>query len=213
MVTPTEEEPLDLSLPSVKKRRMMGSSDVFSAFCNLTPTSRLSHGRRIESLSHLLPEWGRVSISPIEHDDARPLMSSPASSRVLIDQNNNNMDGSSSIRGRKLQPCALCGKTFDYRYILNRHMRVHTGEKSFVCNVCGKGLTTFFSLNAHLRIHTGEKPFVCDVCNKDFRLLQSLQRHQRIHTGEKPFSCTICDKHRMVHLKPHKCSPRQELTV
>ena len=66
----------------------------------------------------------------------------------------------STIRARLQQPdasgligtprvCRYCGRSFMAKYDLERHERVHSGERPFACSSCGKR----FSRKDHLRLH------------------------------------------------------------
>ena len=88
---------------------------------------------------------------------------------------------------RKEYLCKDCGKSFDGKSGLQRHVMSHTGERPYVCGTCGCGFVQCSDLTKHMHIHTGAKPFKCDVCGKEFSLKRNLNIHSRVHTGEKPY--------------------------
>ncbi|XP_060588224.1 zinc finger protein 561-like, partial [Ruditapes philippinarum] len=121
---------------------------------------------------------------------------------------------------KTLPVCTYCGKIFTKTGNLNRHIRIHTGERPYECRTCGKR----FSDQSYVRKHTekfcsgrkhnatlflgraitsrddGNNVFkppkspICSYCGKVFSVRSSLLRHIRLHTGEKPYQCVHCGK-------------------
>nr|XP_033815680.1 zinc finger and BTB domain-containing protein 34 isoform X2 [Geotrypetes seraphini]XP_033815681.1 zinc finger and BTB domain-containing protein 34 isoform X2 [Geotrypetes seraphini] len=75
--------------------------------------------------------------------------------------------------------CIYCGKTFNQKGSLDRHMRLHMGITPFVCKFCGKKYTRKDQLEYHIRGHTDDKPFRCEVCGKCFPFQGTLNQHLR----------------------------------
>ncbi|XP_054870497.1 zinc finger protein 239-like isoform X1 [Amphiprion ocellaris] len=101
--------------------------------------------------------------------------------------------GNAELKLKSVQ-CDVCGKCFKYKYQMERHHNIHTGEKPYACNYCGKRFYQIHFMKYHERIHTGEGSYSCKTCGKSFSFSSQLKLHMRIHTGEKPYCCSTCGK-------------------
>ncbi|KAK7868426.1 hypothetical protein R5R35_005049 [Gryllus longicercus] len=119
---------------------------------------------------------------------------------------------------KRFHECSVCHKPFTHKSHLERHMRVHTGERPHECAICHKSFSQKSALYRHTRLHTGERPHVCTVCKKTFNEKGNLESHMRVHTGERHKKCSVCQMefpdrsyllfHMQVHTgeRFHECS-------
>ncbi|KAH8031219.1 hypothetical protein HPB51_014055 [Rhipicephalus microplus] len=112
------------------------------------------HGRRSVMLStEAIPVWEEVCKAvcrlPGWHGVRRPTQLRYIGQTGMVQL--------SSIRSRMRQ-CRFCSYTALYHSLLQRHERIHTGDRPFQCPNCPKRFVQKTHLETHLRQHTGERP-------------------------------------------------------
>uniref|UniRef100_A0A1I8NR56 C2H2-type domain-containing protein n=1 Tax=Stomoxys calcitrans TaxID=35570 RepID=A0A1I8NR56_STOCA len=93
---------------------------------------------------------------------------------------------------KKSFSCKDCDKTYVSLGALKMHIRTHTLPCK--CNICGKAFSRPWLLQGHIRTHTGEKPFSCQHCHRAFADRSNLRAHLQTHSDIKKYSCTNCSK-------------------
>ena len=112
--------------------------------------------------------------------------------REILNLNNTNTYAKSPTKHR----CDICNKHFAAASSLRNHTaRLHSTEQQpYACEHCGKPFNRRDHLERHVRTHTGEKPFPCTLCDFAFSDRSALKVHLRVHSGEKPYNCDVCGK-------------------
>lgn len=90
--------------------------------------------------------------------------------------------------------CDTCDEVFGMRSLLNKHARIHVGQRPFICEHCSRSFAKKSAYLAHLPNHSIVKPFECSECDQWFVKEQLLQEHIASHRGDssKPHKCSHC---------------------
>lgn len=95
-------------------------------------------------------------------------------------------------QAKKSFSCKYCEKVYVSLGALKMHIRTHTLPCK--CTVCGKAFSRPWLLQGHVRTHTGEKPFSCQHCGRAFADRSNLRAHLQTHSDVKKYSCPTCSK-------------------
>ncbi|XP_053699812.1 gastrula zinc finger protein XlCGF9.1-like [Synchiropus splendidus] len=123
-----------------------------------------------------------------EEENWRPVKVEPLTVREVT------ADGADGAYGRPSCRCPVCGRDCFKMSALQKHLRIHSGERPFVCPTCGRSFTQHVHMTEHQRTHSGEKPYSCSQCGKSFSRALDLSYHEGVHAEDRPYFCHVCHK-------------------
>ncbi|XP_066936056.1 zinc finger and BTB domain-containing protein 49-like [Clytia hemisphaerica] len=77
--------------------------------------------------------------------------------------------------------CHICSKEIETIKAFKEHFRAeHPDMKPFQCDICGKGFEKKENLTRHIRVHTNDRIYSCDLCGKSYTDGSSLKKHVKM---------------------------------
>jgi len=105
--------------------------------------------------------------------------------------------------------CGHCDRKFQWASHLDRHVRIHPGEKLFSCTHCFARFRDAGGIKRHVKVHTLHNMKSSQFCSKESLATESVEgsvQKTQVSTCEKQYVCESCNKSfsRAYHLTRHE---------
>lgn len=132
-----------------------------------------------KSVNSKSPKRPPKLLKVIAEDPVKLLELQPIISKFVADEGQNSeVDGKTKVRRFK---CIFCEKKFIRSTHLNRHLRIHTGDKPYFCPICRQRFSRVDYMKAHVSSHQQDKVHRCCVCRKVYDDLATFTDHCLSH--------------------------------
>lgn len=110
---------------------------------------------------------------------------------VTDEEQDSELDGNTKGKGKRRFRCIFCGNKFIRSSHLNRHLRIHTGDKPYFCPVCRKRFSRIDYMKAHLNSHDTEMVHYCCVCRMAYHDMERFTEHCLSHDDSEYISAAM----------------------
>jgi len=142
---------------------------------------------------HKLPKRGRKPKQEIPFEDEGP--DGPKACDVcgkIFDTRLNLYKHVKRSHETKQKPCHICGMMVKELSIHVKYQHVQKDMKKYFCEFCGRGFKGYSGYQFHVAGHTGEKKYTCGGCGKNYRTSSEAKKCERGHQGIYKWNCSLC---------------------